>query len=129
MEKSQTLIDFTELISAVPGEGLEELARQIGRRKGLSPTWSGRGPDSGRDLLFTEFLKGPLSKERIKWLVSCKDRAESGESVSESDLPSPGIKDKLAQHNANGFLLITTTTASTATTGCPLAVPWLWEYG
>lgn len=113
MKKSQPLIDFAELVSAVLGEGLEQLTRQIGRRKGLSPTWSGRGPDSGRDLLFTEFLSGPLSKEKITWLVSCKDKAKSGQSVTEKDLPSPGIKDKLAQHKANGFLLVTTTTVST----------------
>ncbi len=114
MEESKPLIDFTELVSAVPGEGLEELARQVGRRKGLSPAWSGRGPDGGRDLLFTESLSGPLSQERIKWLVSCKDMAKSGHSVTESDLPCPGIKDKLAQHKANGFLLATTTTVSAA---------------
>jgi len=113
MEKPEQIIDFTELVSAVPGERLEELARQIGRRKGLSLTWSGRGPDGGRDLLFTEILSGPLSSEKITWLVSCKDKAKSGNSVSESDLPCPGIKDKVAQHKANGFLLVTTTTVST----------------
>jgi hypothetical protein len=110
MPKAQSLIDFAELVSAVPGEGLEELVRQIGRRKGLSPSWSGRGSDSGRDLYFTETLSGSLSKEKITWLVSCKDKAKSNESVSERDLPAPGIKDKLAQHDANGFLLVTTTT-------------------
>lgn len=112
MPKAQSLIDFAELVSAVPGEGLEELVRQIGRRKGLSPSWSGRGSDSGRDLYFTETLSGSLSKEKITWLVSCKDKAKSNESVSERDLPAPGIKDKLAQHDANGFLLVTTTTVS-----------------
>jgi len=101
MSKPQPLVDFKELVSAVPGEGLEELVRQLGRRKGLSPAWSGRGSDSGRDLLFSEILSGPLSNEKVTWLVSCKDKAKSGESVNERDLPSPGIKDKLAQHKAN----------------------------
>lgn len=113
MKHQEPIIDFSELISAVPGEGLEELTRQLGRRKGLSPSWSGRGSDEGRDLIFTEELSGPLAKEKITWLVSCKDKARSGDSVSERDLPSPGIKDKLAQHKANGFLLVTTTTTST----------------
>jgi len=45
-------------------------------------------------------------------LVSCKDLAKTGASVSERDLPS--IRDKLEQHGADGFLLATTTTASTA---------------
>jgi hypothetical protein len=108
------LIDFTELVSAVPGEGLEQLVRAIGQKKNLSPAWAGRGADSGKDLFFTEALKGTLSQERVTWLVSCKDKSKSNDSVSERDLPTPGIKDKLAQHKANGFLLVTTTTASTA---------------
>jgi hypothetical protein len=111
MEKSQPLIDFKELVSAVPGEGLERLVRQIGHRKELSNSWSGRGADRGLDLLFTESLSGPLSKEKITWLVSCKDNAKSGKSVDEKDLPN--ITDKLFQHKANGFLLVTTTTITT----------------
>ncbi|MCA1568301.1 MAG: restriction endonuclease [Acidobacteria bacterium] len=114
MNREGKLIDFTELLSAVPGEGLEELVRQIGRRKGLSPAWSGRGADGGRDLFFTESLSGPLSRERIRWLVSCKDKAKSNASVTEKDLPETGVRDKVTQHKANGFLLVTTTTVSTA---------------
>lgn len=109
------LIDFTELPSGVKGEGLEQLARQIGNRMNLSPVWSGRGADRGVDLIFTENLEGPLSRERIRWLVSCKDKATSGDSVHERDLPTPSIQDKLKQHGSNGFLLVTTTTASTNT--------------
>ena len=113
MPRPKSLIDFKELISAVPGEGLEELTRQLGRRKGLSPTWAGRGADGGRDLYFTEILAGPLIKTKITWLVSCKDKALSEDSVSERDLPPAGITDKLKQHHADGFLLVTTTTVST----------------
>ncbi len=111
-KKKKTLIDYTGLLSSIPGEGFEQLIRQIGKRMNLSPRWSGRGPDDGYDLLFTEILTGCLSKDKITWLVSCKDNAESGKSVCESDLPNPSIKDKLIQHNANGFLLATTTTVS-----------------
>lgn len=114
MDKSEPFIDFTELVSNVPGEGLEQLVRLLARRRQLSPAWSGRGADSGRDLLFTEILSGPLTQEKITWLVSCKDKAKSGESVNERDLPFPGVSDKLDQHKADGFLLVTTTTVSTA---------------
>lgn len=107
------IIDFKELVSPVPGEGLEQLVRHIGRKKGLSPVWSGRGADRGRDLFFTEELHGTLSVRKVKWLVSCKDKAKSNESISEKDFPASGIKDKLAQHKADGFLLVTTTTVST----------------
>jgi len=112
MNRSSNLIDFHELVSAVPGEGLEELVRQIGYKRDLSPNFSGRGPDGGRDLFFTEVLVGQISQQRLKWLVSCKDKARSGEAVAETDLPS--IKDKLAQHHADGFLLVTTTVAGAA---------------
>lgn len=114
MEKSSDTIDFRELPSSVPGEALEQLVRQIGARKNLSPSSSGRGADRGRDLFFTEILSGALSTQKLKWLVYCKDKAVSNESVSESDLPSPSIIDKLAQHNADGFLLVTTTVPGTA---------------
>lgn len=110
--KAHTLIDFTELISAVPGEGLQELTRHLGKNLELSPEWSGRGADGGRDLLFTDTLTGKISHEKLRWLVSCKDKSKSGDSVSERDLPT-SIKDKLLQHNAQGFLLVTTTTVST----------------
>lgn len=113
MENTLGLIDFKELISPVPGEGLEQLVRHIGRKKGLSPVWSGRGADRGRDLFFTEELHGALSQRKVKWLVSCKDKAKSNESVNERDLPASGIGDKLTQHKADGFLLVTTTTVST----------------
>jgi hypothetical protein len=112
MTNPEPLIDFRELVSIVPGEGLENLTRSLGRARGLSPSWSGRGADGGRDLLFTEILSGTLSTEKITWLVSCKDKAKSGASVGEIDLPHTGIKDKLSQHKADGFLLVTTTTAS-----------------
>lgn len=112
MTQNEPLIDFKELNSNIPGERLEEFTRQIGRRTGLSSIWSGRGPDGGRDLIFTEALAGPLTQKKIRWLVSCKDKAISGDSVYEKDLPQPGIKDKLSQHDAEGFLLVTTTTVS-----------------
>jgi hypothetical protein len=114
MTKENKLIDFKDLISSVPGEGLEQLVRQIGIRKDLQPEWSGRGADGGRDLFFTEIQSGVISKSKIKWLISCKDKATSEQSVGEDDLPRPGISDKLIQHKANGFLLVTTTTVSTA---------------
>lgn len=42
MTRSSNLIDFRELVSAVPGEGLEELVRHIGHKKNLLPNFSGR---------------------------------------------------------------------------------------
>jgi Restriction endonuclease len=88
------------------------LVRQIGRKRDLSQSASGGGADGGRDLFLTETLVGKVSTQKLKWLVSCKDKAASGEAVSEADLPAK--IDKLGQHHADGFLLVTTTIPGTA---------------
>jgi Restriction endonuclease len=104
------LLDFTELSKPPKGERLEALTREIGKRLGLDPVWTGRGPDGGRDLLFSEVQKGAIGLNHVRWLVSCKDFASSGASVSERDVGS--ILDKVRQHRATGFLLVTTTVPS-----------------
>lgn len=110
MSTSHELIDFTELIGAVEGEGLEQLTRLLGEGLGLHPESSGRGADGGRDLIFTSRSDNPL-RMHIRWLVNCKDLARSGRSVNEADVPSP--ETKLRQHQARGYLVVTTTTIST----------------
>jgi|GEM_PF-5000611 len=107
------ILDFRELSASnsPAGEDLEGLIRELGKLLGLNPEWSGRGADQGRDLFFTEIRKGALGSLNSRWLVSCKDFAKSGRSVSETDVGS--VSDKIAQHKADGFLLATTTTVST----------------
>lgn len=107
------VLDFKELSqnTSPAGEDLEALIRELGRRLDLKPEWTGRGADRGRDLYFTERRKGALGAYEVRWIVSCKDFAQSGRSVSENDVGS--VSDKIRQHNAQGFLLATTTTAST----------------
>jgi len=61
-----------------------------------------RGPDGGKDILFEETVEGTLSKQTIKWLVSCKHKAHSGTTVLESD--ENNITDRLLQHGAKGFI-------------------------
>jgi hypothetical protein len=111
MSTVKQAIVFTELASSVPGEGLEGLTRLLAERLGLYPQWSGRGADRGRDLLLDQRISFPLNVA-IRWLVSCKDFADAKRSVGESDLP-PQFEAKMIQHQAQGFLLVTTTTAST----------------
>ncbi|MBB3747194.1 hypothetical protein FHX10_006750 [Rhizobium sp. BK591] len=109
------ILDFTELSasksSSPAGEDLEALVRELGKLLGLNPEWSGRGADQGRDLFFTESRKGAIGSRSLRWLVSCKDFARSGRSVSEAEVGS--VSDKIAQHKADAFLLVTTTTVST----------------
>jgi hypothetical protein len=104
-------LDFSELDKRPPGEPFQALVRMLGERLGLIVQWAGRGPDGGKDLLFLETQEGPLASKQTKWLVSCKDNSESGSSVTEKDLGS--VIDKVDQHKCDGFLLATTTTAST----------------
>jgi hypothetical protein len=109
------ILDFKELStsrsSSPAGEDLEGLVRELGKRLRLDPNWAGRGTDQGRDLFFKERRKGVFGSEDLRWVVSCKDFANSGRSVSEHDVGS--VVDKITQHSADGFLLVTTTTAST----------------
>ncbi len=105
-------LDFSELSGGPAGEAFEALVRLMGERLGLNVQWSGRGADGGRDLFFLEAQSGRLGTRAIKWLVNCKDKSVSNSSVLEKDIGS--IIDKVQQHKCDGFLLATSTTASTA---------------
>jgi hypothetical protein len=73
--------------------------------------WAGRGADGGRDLVFVETQTGPINTRPVRWLVSCKDHSDSERAVTERD--AGNVSDKVRQHKCDGFLLATTTTAST----------------
>lgn len=105
------MIDFEELKEYPGGEGLEALTRFLGRRIPAHVTFSGSGSDRGRDLIFEE-RPGGLRKRPHRWLVQCKDHSASKRSVTEGDLGF-SVTDKVAQHACDGFLLVTTTVAST----------------
>lgn len=106
--KPNPIIDFRELAAYPGGNGLEALVRKLGERMGFAPEWTGIGTDGGRDLTFIDVQRGRLAQDSVKWLVSCKDHAESAANVSERDLEC-SIIDKAAQHGCSGFLLATTT--------------------
>lgn len=61
-----------------------------------------RGADGGKDILVEEIQTGTLSETRIVWLVSCKHKAHSGNSVTPDD--ETNISDRLEQFNADGFI-------------------------
>lgn len=99
------MLNFTEL----PKDGVrfEQLVRDLLLRAGLRPHWTGVGADSGRDLLATEHLIGPLRPTEALWLVDCKHFAHSGRSVSVKDVTD--IVDRCQRVSATGFLLATST--------------------
>ena len=105
-------LDFSELSSKPAGENLEGLVRLIGERLGLTVSWTGRGADQGRDLIFIETQSGRIGSTPVRWLVNCKDNSKTNQSVSEQDVGS--VVDKVRQHDCAGFLLATTTTVGAA---------------
>jgi HEAT repeat protein len=107
-----TSIDFSDLNSEQFEELCEDLFKAMGFNDPL-PERSGRGPDLGRDLIVTEHRASGIlgSSRRFRWLVECKNFAISDKSVQPQDIGS--ITDKLVLHNADGYLLITSTVPST----------------
>lgn len=105
-------LDFHELSSKPAGETLEGLVRLIGERLGVTVSWTGRGADQGRDLIFVEAQSGRIGSTPVRWLVNCKDNSKTNHAVTEQDIGS--IIDKVLQHNCDAFLLVTTTTVGTA---------------
>jgi|GEM_PF-6119307 len=105
-------IDFSVLED---GEQFEELCEDLFKAMGYIdplPERSGRGPDGGRDLIVTEHRKSGIlgAPRRFRWLVECKSFAKSNKSVQPADVGS--ITDKLLLHNADGYLLVTSTVPS-----------------
>jgi hypothetical protein len=105
-------LDFNELNSKPAGETFEGLIRLMGERLGVTVSWSGRGPDQGRDLIFVEAQTGLIGSGAVRWLVNCKDNSKTNQAVSEQDVGS--VIDKVRQHGCDAFLLATTTTVGTA---------------
>jgi hypothetical protein len=104
-------LDFSKPEGSPPGEAFEGLIRLVLERLGTVVEWTGRGADGGRDLIFIETQRGPIKARPVRWLVSCKDHSKSGRSVTQTDVGS--VLEKVTQHECDGFLLATTTTAST----------------
>jgi hypothetical protein len=61
-----------------------------------------RGNDLGRDLILLERRTGVGGETQIKWLVSCKHKAHSGQSVGLSD--EQDISDRVRSHGCTGFV-------------------------
>lgn len=95
------MIDFKE----IPHEGdhWELLARDFLQKMGFHiETPPDRGPDGGKDLLITEEISGTTFKGRLRWLVSCKHFAHSGNSVREND--EQNILERVRSFSAEGFM-------------------------
>ncbi|MBN9256746.1 MULTISPECIES: restriction endonuclease [unclassified Mesorhizobium] len=107
------MLNFQEL----PKDGIlfELLIREILFTLGYHVTWSGVGPDGGRDLICHEDSGSIFGKVTTKWLIQCKHFANSGRAVGVNDIDS--ILDSCKQHSASGYCLISSTSVSSALIG------------
>jgi hypothetical protein len=109
------LLDFKEISQANNSNGeqdsFELFARDFLEMLGFEIiSEPDRGPDGGKDMIVKE--KTNITSSGIRWLVSCKHYAHSGKAVGISD--ENNIIDRLRQHNADGFMGIYSTLASSA---------------
>ena len=70
-----------------------------------------RGADGGVDLIVEEKRTGVGGETIIRWLVSCKHKAFSGNSVSPTD--DANIRDRVEANGCQGFIGFYSTLAST----------------
>ncbi len=104
------LVDFTEIQE--DGELWELFSRDFLQEIGFYiENQPNRGADGGKDLLVTEELSGMLNKYRFRWLVSCKNYAKSGKSVTDKD--ELNLRERLEAFGADGFIGFYSTIAST----------------
>lgn len=61
-----------------------------------------RGQDGGRDLIISEIRKGIVGETEFRWLVSCKHKAHSGQSVTDND--EQNVYDRVRAHCVHGFI-------------------------
>ncbi len=100
-------LNFKELPEAHISSGMQDtfelFARDFFKMIGLNiVSGPDRGQDGGRDLLAIETRGGIVGITEIKWLVSCKHKAHSGESVKDKD--ELDILDRVKAYGANGFI-------------------------
>ncbi len=71
-----------------------------------------RGTDNGKDLIIEESIQGKLdsSEQKVKWLVSCKHKAHTGNSVKPDD--EQHLLERISLHKCDGFIGFYSTLAS-----------------
>ena len=111
MKIFRTLIDFSRLKD---WKQFQDLCADLLEAEGFKNVHSaGTGPDFGRDLWAEEELEFSAGlSETIKWIVQCKHYAGSGRAVGAGEIKE--IQDYLELHKADGILIITDTSLSSA---------------
>lgn len=99
-------LNFEEIAPAHTGgnrDQFELFARDFLEAEGFSIVdHPDRGPDAGRDLIVKEVRDGPGGQTEIRWLVSCKHKAHSGNAVLHSE--DTNFRDRMETHDCRGFI-------------------------
>jgi hypothetical protein len=107
-------LDFTEIATAHAGnerDQFELFARDFLEQQGFQTIVPpDRGADAGRDLVVRERRVGPGGAHDLDWLVSCKHKAHSGDSVGTAE--ETNIRDRLETHHCAGFIAFYSTIPS-----------------
>jgi len=109
------VLDFKEIPEAHKATGLQDtfelFARDFLSFMGYKIiTDPDRGADGGVDLIVEEKRTGVGGETIIRWLVSCKHKAFSGNSVSPTD--DGNISDRVTSNNCQAFMGFYSTLAS-----------------
>lgn len=107
-------LDFTEIAVAHAGTGRDDFelfARDFLEAQGFEIiVGPDRGPDAGRDLVVRELREGPGGQTELRWLVSCKHKAASGNAVGHAD--EQNMRDRIETHGCKGFIAFYSTVPS-----------------
>ena len=114
------ILNFKEIPEANKGGGLQDtfelftrdFLSHLGYRIIEDPD---RGADGKRDLIVEERVVGLSDEYVIRWLVSCKHYAHSGNAVKDTD--EINILERLKQHGCDGFMGVYSTICSTSLSG------------
>lgn len=109
------VLNFTEIPEAHKATGLQDtfelFARDFLSFMGYKIiSHPDRGADGGADIIVEEKRTGVGGETTVKWLVSCKHKAHSGNSVNPSD--DSNVQDRVSSNKCQGFIGFYSTLAS-----------------
>ncbi|HXA17665.1 MAG TPA: restriction endonuclease [Thermoanaerobaculia bacterium] len=94
-------------------DAFEEFAESLLTELGFTARRTGRGPDLGIDIIAEKLIEDAIGgPQTLRYAVECKHYAHSGRLVGLPDLRTPAVIDRVAATSANGFLLLTSTSAT-----------------
>ena len=108
------ILRFLEISPAHNGterDQFELFAREVLVHEGFTViAGPDRGADAGRDMIVEETRRGPGGSSIVRWLVSCKHKAHSGQSVTPAD--EQNLRDRIETHGCDGLICFYSTLPS-----------------